>query len=53
MSEKNTVALNERDSSSLLSSCGVQMVASQARPGRLRGRLPSAGLPRGHEGPVR
>ena len=28
MSEKNTVALNERDSSSLLSSCGVQMVAS-------------------------
>ena len=28
MSEKNTVALNERDSSSLLSSCGVRMVAS-------------------------
>ena len=28
MSEKKTVALNERDSSSLLSSCGVQMVAS-------------------------
>ena len=25
MSEKNTVALNERDSSSLLSSCGVRM----------------------------
>ena len=28
MSEKNTVALNERDSSSLLSSCGVRMVVS-------------------------
>ncbi len=25
MSEKNTVALNERDSSSLLSSCGVRI----------------------------